>query len=83
MTIPVEILPQLVAVAIVAKKFPLTALGGSIILASDSIPMTLAGVLIIGIGQYVHFVKVRNARMIREIADDMLQKMETEAKDKK
>jgi hypothetical protein len=76
-------LPQLVAIAIIARKFPLTALGGSLILASDNPAMTVGGFLLVGIGQYVHIQKMRKERMIREIADDMLQKMEAEIKDKK
>ena len=73
-------LPQLVAIAIIARKFPLTALGGSLILASDNALMTLAGFLLVAVGQYVHIQKIKKARLIKELVDDMQKQMETENK---
>jgi len=76
--IPTEVLPMLVAIAILSRKFPYTALGGSLIIAGFHPLISIIGALIVGIGIRKWLIQTKMNQIRDEIINELRKKMESE-----
>lgn len=81
--ISTEVLPMLVAIAILSRKFPYTALGGSLIIAGFHPMISIIGALIVGIGVRKWLIQTRINEIRNEIANEFIRKMESQMKESK
>ena len=81
--IPTEVLPMLVAIAILSRKFPYTALGGSLIIAGFHPLISIIGALIVGIGIRKWLIQTKMNQIRDEIASEFIRRMESQMKESK
>lgn len=79
--ISTEVLPMLVAIAILSRKFPYTALGGSLIIAGFHPLISIIGALIVGIGIRKWLIQTKINQIRDEIASEFMRRMESQMKE--
>ena len=76
MMIPNEVIPEIVAIAIISRKAPITAFGGSLILANFGIIPSIAGGILIIYAQHRAYLKYLKAIELKKQIDEMRAKQE-------